>query len=137
MGEVFVALLTGAAGFEKLVVIKRILPHLAEDPRFISMFLSEARLTASMSHPNIAQVFELGEIDGDYYLAMEYLEGVSLSRLLKKRVHRGLDLRVAAFAIPKSQIFTPPSWLMSTFEGDMSRWTMPSGASSRSQRSCA
>ena len=95
MGEVFVALLSGAAGFEKLVVIKRILPHLAEDPRFISMFLSEARLTASMSHPNIAQVFELGEIDGDYYLAMEYLEGVSLSRLLKKRVHRGLDLRVA------------------------------------------
>ncbi len=95
MGEVFVALLSGAAGFEKLVVIKRILPHLAEDPRFISMFLAEARLTASLAHPNICQVFELGEIDGDYYLAMEYLEGVSVSRMVKKRVHRGLDLRVA------------------------------------------
>jgi eukaryotic-like serine/threonine-protein kinase len=95
MGEVFVALLSGAAGFEKLVVIKRILPHLAEDPRFISMFLTEAKLTASLAHPNICQVFELGEIDGDYYLAMEYLEGVSLSRMVKKRVHRGLDLRIA------------------------------------------
>jgi eukaryotic-like serine/threonine-protein kinase len=95
MGEVFVALLSGAAGFEKLVVIKRILPHLAEDPRFISMFLAEAKLTASLAHPNICQVFELGEIDGDYYLAMEYLEGVSLSRMVKKRVHRGLDLRMA------------------------------------------
>ncbi|HWN81433.1 MAG TPA: serine/threonine-protein kinase, partial [Candidatus Udaeobacter sp.] len=96
MGEVFVALLSGAAGFEKLVVIKRILPHLAEDPRFISMFLAEAKLTASLAHPNICQVFELGEIDGDYYLAMEYLEGVSVSRMVKKRVHRGLDLRVAS-----------------------------------------
>ncbi len=95
MGEVFVALLSGAAGFEKLVVIKRILPHLAEDPRFISMFLTEAKLTASLAHPNICQVFELGDIDGDYYLAMEYLEGVSLSRIVKKRVHRGLDLRMA------------------------------------------
>jgi serine/threonine-protein kinase len=96
MGEVFVALLSGAAGFEKLVVIKRILPHLAEDPRFISMFLAEAKLTASLAHPNICQVFELGEIDGDYYLAMEYLEGVSVSRMVKKRVHRGLDLRMAS-----------------------------------------
>jgi len=95
MGEVFVALLSGAAGFEKLVVIKRILPHLAEDPRFISMFLTEAKLTASLAHPNICQVFELGEIDGDYYLAMEYLEGVSLSRIVKQRVHRGMDLRIA------------------------------------------
>ncbi len=95
MGEVFVALLSGAAGFEKLVVIKRILPHLAEDPRFISMFLTEAKLTASLAHPNICQVFELGEIDGDYYLAMEYLEGFSVSHMFKKRIHRGLDLRVA------------------------------------------
>ena len=95
MGEVFVALLSGAAGFEKLVVIKRILPHLAEDPRFISMFLAEAKLTASLAHPNICQVFELGDFDGDYYLAMEYLEGVSVSRMVKKRIHRGLDMRVA------------------------------------------
>jgi eukaryotic-like serine/threonine-protein kinase len=95
MGEIFAALLTGAAGFEKLVVIKRILPHLAEDPRFVQMFLTEARVTASLTHPNICQVFELGQIDGEYYLAMEYLEGVSLSRLIRQNVNRGLDLRVA------------------------------------------
>ena len=96
MGEIFAALLTGEAGFEKLVVIKRILPHLAEDPRFVSMFLTEARVTASLTHPNICQVFELGQIDGEYYLAMEYLEGVSLSRLIRQNVGRGLDLRIAA-----------------------------------------
>jgi len=96
MGEIFAALLSGEAGFEKLVVIKRILPHLAEDPRFVSMFLTEARVTASLTHPNICQVFELGQIDGEYYLAMEYLEGVSLSRLIRQNVGRGLDLRIAA-----------------------------------------
>ncbi len=96
MGEIFAALLSGEAGFEKLVVIKRILPHLAEDPRFVSMFLTEARVTASLTHPNICQVFELGQIEGEYYLAMEYLEGVSLSRLIRQNVGRGLDLRVAA-----------------------------------------
>jgi serine/threonine protein kinase len=96
MGEVFAALLSGEAGFEKLVVIKRILPHLAEDPRFISMFLTEARVTASLTHPNICQVFELGQIDGEYYLAMEYLEGVSLARLIRQNLNRGLDLRIAA-----------------------------------------
>ena len=86
MGEVFAALLSGAAGFEKLAVIKRIRPHLAQDSRFISLFLTEARVTASLSHPNICQVFELGEIDGEYYLAMEYLEGLPLSRCIRKRV---------------------------------------------------
>jgi serine/threonine-protein kinase len=96
MGEIFAALLSGEAGFEKLVVIKRILPHLAEDPRFISMFLTEGRVTASLTHPNICQVFELGQIDGEYYLAMEYLEGVSLARLIRQNMHRGLDLRIAA-----------------------------------------
>jgi eukaryotic-like serine/threonine-protein kinase len=96
MGEIFAALLSGEAGFEKLVVIKRILPHLAEDPRFVSMFLTEARVTASLTHPNICQVFELGQIEGEYYLAMEYLEGVSLSRLIRQNSGRGLDLRIAS-----------------------------------------
>ncbi|HKE20476.1 MAG TPA: serine/threonine-protein kinase, partial [Kofleriaceae bacterium] len=92
----------GEAGFEKLVVIKRILPHLAEDPRFVSMFLTEARVTASLTHPNICQVFELGQIEGEYYLAMEYLEGVSLSRLIRQNAGRGLDLRIAAAIVSQS-----------------------------------
>jgi eukaryotic-like serine/threonine-protein kinase len=78
MAEIFLARLQGVAGFEKLVCIKRILPHLARDKQFVAMFLSEARIAARISHPNVCQVFELGEIEGSYYLAMEYLEGVPL-----------------------------------------------------------
>ena len=79
MAEIFLARLHGAAGFEKLVCIKRILPHLARDKQFVAMFFDEARIAARISHPNVCQVFELGEIEGSYYIAMEYLEGVPLS----------------------------------------------------------
>jgi len=79
MAEIFLARLVGAAGFEKLVVIKRILPHLAKDQQLVQMFLAEARIAAQISHPNVCQVFELGEIDGRYFIAMEYLEGVPFS----------------------------------------------------------
>jgi len=79
MAEIFLARLQGAAGFEKLVCIKRILPHLARDKQFVAMFLDEARIAARISHPNVCQVFELGEIENSYFLAMEYLEGVPLA----------------------------------------------------------
>ena len=79
MAEIFLARLSGAAGFEKLICIKRILPHLARDKQFVAMFLDEARIASRISHPNVCQVFELGEIEGSYYLAMEYLEGVPLA----------------------------------------------------------
>ncbi|HEV7556856.1 MAG TPA: serine/threonine-protein kinase, partial [Kofleriaceae bacterium] len=79
MAEIFLARLQGAAGFEKLVCIKRILPHLAKDQQFVAMFLDEARIAARISHPQVCQVFELGELDGRYYIAMEYLEGVPLA----------------------------------------------------------
>ncbi|HEX7837591.1 MAG TPA: serine/threonine-protein kinase, partial [Kofleriaceae bacterium] len=79
MAEIFLARMQGAAGFEKLVCIKRILPHLARDRQFVAMFLDEARIAAQITHPNVCQVFELGEITGSYYLAMEYLEGVPLA----------------------------------------------------------
>ncbi len=84
MGEIFLARLEGAAGFEKLFVIKRILPHLADDPRFRAMLIAEARVASMMTHANICQVYELGETDGQLYIAMEYLEGVTLLPLLRK-----------------------------------------------------
>jgi serine/threonine-protein kinase len=84
MGEIFLARLEGAAGFEKLFVIKRILPHLADDPRFRAMLIAEARIASVMTHSNICQVYELGETDGQLYIAMEYLEGVTLLPLLRK-----------------------------------------------------
>ena len=79
MAEIFLARLIGDGGFEKLVCIKRIHPHLARDPQFVAMFLDEARVAARISHPNVCQVFELGEWQRQYFIAMEYLEGVPLS----------------------------------------------------------
>jgi eukaryotic-like serine/threonine-protein kinase len=79
MAEIYLARLSGAAGFEKLVCIKRILPHLAKEKALVEMFLAEARIAAQISHPNVCQVFELGEIEGRYFIAMEYLEGVPFS----------------------------------------------------------
>jgi serine/threonine-protein kinase len=84
MGEIFLARLEGAAGFEKLFVLKRILPHLADDPRFRAMLIAEARIASMMAHANICQVYELGETDGQLYIVMEYLEGITLLPLLRK-----------------------------------------------------
>ncbi|MEO7731723.1 MAG: serine/threonine-protein kinase [Kofleriaceae bacterium] len=84
MGEIFLARLEGAAGFEKLCVIKRILPHLADDPRFRAMLIGEARIASMMTHSNVCQVHELGETDGQLYIVMEYLEGITILPLLRK-----------------------------------------------------
>ena len=92
MGEIFLARLEGAAGFEKLVVVKRILPHLADDPKFRQMLIAEARIASKMAHANICQVNELGETDGQLYIVMEYLEGVTLLPLLRKSSKDGAML---------------------------------------------
>jgi hypothetical protein len=82
MAEIFLARETGLAGFERLVIIKRVLPSLAEDMDFIDMFLDEARLAARLTHPNIVHIYELGEENGAYYIAMEYVPGGDLHELL-------------------------------------------------------
>jgi serine/threonine-protein kinase len=75
MAEVYLARQQGPAGYQKLVVVKRVRPHLARDPDFVAMFVNEARLAAMINHPNVVQIFDLGEEHGDWYLAMEYLDG--------------------------------------------------------------
>jgi tRNA A-37 threonylcarbamoyl transferase component Bud32 len=94
MGEIFLARLEGAAGFAKLYAIKRILPQFAADPRFRKMLIGEAQIASKMAHSNICQVYELGESDGQLYIVMEYLEGVTLLPLLRasQRQHKPLDL---------------------------------------------
>src|SRR5436190_441733 len=87
MAEVYLAKATGPMGFEKTVVLKRILPELLEDPQFLQMFLNEARLAAQLSHPNIVPVFDFGEVDGVYFLAMEYIDGPNL-RALSTHAHK-------------------------------------------------
>ncbi|MBL8955314.1 MAG: serine/threonine protein kinase [Myxococcaceae bacterium] len=98
MAEVFAGKAVGPGGFQKSVVIKRILPELAEDPAFVEMFLSEARLAAQLNHPNVVQVFDFGVNDGQYYLAMEYVRGQTLRALLKHYVtkQQALPAHVAA-----------------------------------------
>ncbi|TNE45177.1 MAG: serine/threonine protein kinase [Deltaproteobacteria bacterium] len=84
MAELFLARQKGVGGFSKTVVIKCVLPYLAQDQDFIAMFLSEARLAAHLNHPNVVQIFDIGSIDGIYYMAMEYIPGQNLREITRK-----------------------------------------------------
>jgi serine/threonine protein kinase len=97
MAEIYLARVTGIEGFEKLVVIKRILPHLAEQPEVVRMFLDEVRLAATLHHTNVVQVFDVGAVEGDYFFAMEYLHGEDVSGLMRtlSAAGRGLPLEHA------------------------------------------
>ncbi|NVJ26234.1 serine/threonine protein kinase, partial [Myxococcus sp. AM011] len=96
MAEVYLAKAAGPMGFEKTLVLKRILPHLAEDPAFVEMFLGEARLAAQLEHPNIVQIFDFGEADGSYFLAMEFIDGPTLRRLVKRAAEQPLPPMMCA-----------------------------------------
>ena len=87
MAEVFRAVAQGMQGFERVFVIKRIRPDRSDSPRFVQMFCEEARISALLHHPNIVQVYDFGQIDGAYFMAMEYLRGKDLSTVM--RVLRG------------------------------------------------
>ncbi len=105
MAEVWLGRAVGFGGFEKLVVLKTILPNLITNPQFVQMFINEARVAAMLNHPNCVQIFELGKEEGFLYIAMEYIEGFSLSRVLKRAksqgVKVGLDIiaRIASDAL--------------------------------------
>ncbi len=94
MAELFLGRMQ-SFGFTRVFAIKRILPHLAQDKQFTQMFLDEGRIAGLLSHPNVCQVFELGESDGQFFLVMEYLEGVSLQELIETSSGR-VDPRVVA-----------------------------------------
>src|SRR5689334_5071193 len=82
LAEVFLAKAAGPV--ERPVVIKRTLPHLAEESRFIERFLQDARLAAQLNHPNLVQLLDFGEAEGSYFVAMEYVDGLDLRRLAAK-----------------------------------------------------
>jgi|JI10StandDraft_1071094.scaffolds.fasta_scaffold153873_2 serine/threonine protein kinase len=81
MAEVFKAKLLGAKGFEKTLAVKRILPEYSNDEEFVSMFVDEARISSNLHHKNIVQVFEFGEVNHQYYLTMEFIDGCNLKNL--------------------------------------------------------
>lgn len=98
MAEVYVAVATGIAGFQKLAVVKRIHPQLLEDAEFTHMFMDEARLAARLSHPNVVETYDVGEHDGIPFIAMEYMEGAPLDRIVKavQRREERFDVPLAA-----------------------------------------
>lgn len=101
MAEVFKAKSHGVEGFEKLVVIKRILPHLSRNTRFVSMFINEAKIAVSLNHGNIVQVYNLGKHAEDYYIAMEYVHGRDLMQVLKgcRQGNRRLPVPLVLFIV--------------------------------------
>jgi serine/threonine protein kinase len=90
MAETWKARLLGEAGVTKPVLIKKVLPEFATDQAFTSMFISEARISATLSHGNIAQVYDFGRADGEYFLAMEYVDGQPLHRVIKRAIRAGM-----------------------------------------------
>ncbi|MFH2006797.1 MAG: protein kinase [bacterium] len=88
MAEIFRAKSPGAHGFEKTLVIKRILPEQARNPQFVEWFIDEAKLMMRLDHPKIVQVFDFGEVEGRYYIAMEYVRGIDCLELLRKCARR-------------------------------------------------
>ncbi|QDE92221.1 serine/threonine protein kinase [Myxococcus xanthus] len=90
MAEIYRARMTAAAGVTKPVVIKKILPGYAGNSAFLSMFVNEARIAAGLSHGNIAQVFDFGEVDGEYFIAMEWVDGRTLSSVMRRAREKGM-----------------------------------------------
>ncbi len=101
MAEVFKAKMFGVEGFEKIVAIKRILPEVAEDGEFIKMFIDEAKIAVKLQHPNVVQIFELGKIDGSYFIAMELINGKDIKTIRKrlKRVDLLMPVEQSAYII--------------------------------------
>src|SRR6476659_7331040 len=89
MAEVFRAKITSSHGFEKILVVKRILPHLAADDTFVSMFIDEAKLTAQLTHPKIVQILDFGDVHGQYFITLELVDGFDGLVLLRRCAQKG------------------------------------------------
>jgi len=103
MAEVWKARMRGVEGFQKIVAIKKILPHLSDNQDFIEMFVDEAKLAAQLNHNNIIHIYDLGKIQSSYYIAMEYIDGYDLKNILKKAQERDqpLSVEIALFIASK------------------------------------
>jgi serine/threonine protein kinase len=103
MAEVFKAKSYGVEGFEKVIAIKRILPSMGEDRDFIKMFIDEAKIAGQLAHANICQIFELGRIDGQHFIAMEFIWGKDLLQITNRlrKLKQAMPISMACFAIAK------------------------------------
>jgi TonB family protein len=94
MAEVWKARMRGVEGFQKIVAIKKILPHLSDNQDFIEMFVDEAKLAAQLNHNNIIHIYDLGKIQSSYYIAMEYIDGFDLKAILRRGQERDHSMTV-------------------------------------------
>jgi hypothetical protein len=103
MAEVWRGKSFGAGGFERLVAIKRILPNIAEDDEFISMFIDEAKISVQLTHANIAQIYELGQIQNSYFIAMEYIPGKDMRAIFDRCRKKGepAPIPLVAYCVAK------------------------------------
>ena len=106
MASVYLARIHGVSGFQKLVALKRIRRDLAKDPGYFDMFLNEARVASQITHPNVCSVFDFGEFNGEYYIAMEYLMGESVSRLCRRVVTNPQQRRQPLLPLKMARIIT-------------------------------
>jgi TonB family protein len=103
MAEVWKAYMRGVEGFQKVVAIKKILPHLSDNQDFIEMFIDEAKLAAQLNHNNIIHIYDLGKIQSSYYIAMEYIDGFDLKTILRRGGERDhpMSVELALFIASK------------------------------------
>ncbi len=94
MAEVWKARMRGVEGFQKIVAIKKILPHLSDNQEFVDMFIDEAKFAAQLNHNNIIHIYDLGKISGSYYIAMEYVDGGDLKSIISRGENSGHPLTV-------------------------------------------
>jgi hypothetical protein len=105
MAEVYLAVHGELAGFRTPVVLKKVLPHLANNPQFIDMFLDEARIASMLDHPNVVRIYEVGRSGSEYFLAMELVQGKSLSAVLRRAQEEEggrVDPKLAAFVVAQA-----------------------------------
>ena len=104
MAEIFLARQTGLEGFEKPVVLKRIRPHLSDKKSFVRMFLNEAKLAAQLNHHNVVQILDLGKVGDSYFIAMEYLFGRDMRRVVPKAELQGISFPIVYACKIASQV---------------------------------
>jgi TonB family protein len=104
MAEVWKARMRGVEGFQKIVAIKKILPHLSDNQDFVEMFVDEAKLAAQLNHNNIIHIYDLGKIQSSYYIAMEYVDGFDLKTILRRAEDRGNPMHVELALFVASKI---------------------------------
>ena len=110
MAEVYRAVTHGPAGFQRQFVIKRIRKEKAASKDFVDMFINEARISALLEHPNIVQVYDFGQVEGDYFLAMEYLRGRNLLALGRRLRSHGVEMPVDLAAYVSREVARGRAW---------------------------